>query len=343
MTASCATDRFDGDSGTLTIDLIIKSEAQVDEVLYIVTGNGIDPISDTIDTSAPGSTISVEVFGIPAGRNYQVELSATTVDGTMTCRAVAPFEVIAGKVTLVHLLLRCVPPEDLGGVRVNAEVNYCPKVIKAMAAPLRTSIGNDISLYAIASDPEDDPIEYRWTGTGGRFADPNAAATTYTCEKEGDHWLTVEVSDDGFDFCHRYWKVLITCVRDGGGTGGTGGGGGTGGTGGTGGIIVNYCAFWTSILISPTQQSVSNLIDVATRVHDLDGDDVEVRVSSDCGEVADPLQTADPGTGEADTTVRCDHVTQCEILIHVSDTGFVGCTGTDRGASSRTQIDCDPQ
>ena len=29
-------------------------------------------------------------------------------------------------------------------------------------------------------------------------------------------------------------------------------------------------------------------------------------MSSDCGEVADPLQTADPDTGEADTAVRCD-------------------------------------
>jgi hypothetical protein len=116
-----------------------------------------------------------------------------------------------------------------------------------------------------------------------------------------------------------------------------------GGTGGTGGIIVNHCAFYTSLLISPLSVSVGHDIDVATRVHDHEGDDVEVRVSSDCGEVADPLQTADPGTGEADTTVRCDQVTQCEILIQVSDTGFVGCTGTDRGASSRTQIDCDPQ
>jgi hypothetical protein len=223
---------------------------------------------------------------------------------------------------------------------VDAQINYCPKVIKAMAAPLQTSIGNDISVYAIADDPEDDPIEYRWTGTGGRFADPNAAATTYTCEKEGDHWLKVEVSDDGFDFCHRYWKVLITCVRKGGGTGGSGGGG----TGGTGGIIVNHCAFYTSLLISPLSVSVGHDIDVATRVHDHEGDDVEVRVSSDCGEVEDPLQTADPGTGEADTTVRCDQVSMCEIVMRVSDDGFDprGCSGLNAAASSVTQINCQP-
>ncbi len=78
-----------------------------------------------------------------------------------------------------------------------------------------------------------------------------------------------------------------------GGAGGQGGASGSGGTAGTGGMPENRCPFYTSVLVSPLSQSVGNLIDVDTRVLDLDGDAVDVLVTSDCGEVADPLQTAD--------------------------------------------------
>jgi hypothetical protein len=93
-------------------------------------------------------------------------------------------------------------------------------------------------------------------------------------------------------------------------------------------------------LVSPLTQSQGNLIDVSSRVHDLDGDPVQVLVSSTCGEVADPLQMADSITGESDTTVRCDVVQQCVITIRASDDGFDVCRGLDPGAHSTTIVNC---
>lgn len=121
-----------------------------------------------------------------------------------------------------------------------------------------------------------------------------------------------------------------------------GGGGGGGGAAGTGGMPENRCPFYTGVLVSPLSQSVSNLIDVDTRVLDLDGDAVDVRVTSDCGEVADPLQTADGETGESSTTVRCDQAGSCSVTVSISDDGFdpKGCDGMNPEATSTTQVDC---
>jgi hypothetical protein len=277
--------------------------------------------------------------------------------------------------------LHCKPPEERGGVRVNGMINFCPRIVSAVFKPLQTSVGHDIDVSAQARDLESDPLEYRWSGTGGTFADPTAKATTYTCLEAGDHWLRVEASDDGFDYCTCYYEALITCIGDGGGTGGAGGagggtggaggaGGGTGGAGGaggeggvggsagaggeggvggsagaggeggSGGMPENECPFFTSTLVSPLTQSQGNLIDVSSRVHDLDGDPVQVLVSSTCGEVADPLQFADSITGESDTTVRCDVVKQCVITMRASDDGFDVCRGLNDAAHSTTLITC---
>ncbi len=130
----------------------------------------------------------------------------------------------------------------------------------------------------------------------------------------------------------------------GGGHGGAAGGGGFGGAAGSGGMPENRCPFYTDITVSPTLQSLGNLFDIDTEVLDPDGDPVEVRVTSSCGEVADPLQAADPVTGESSTTVRCDQVGACSVTISVSDDGFdpEGCDGTNIEATSTVELDCQP-
>jgi hypothetical protein len=212
---SCASDSPGAEAGELSIDLDLKGDANIDEVTYVVSGNRIDPIAGVIDTSAPGTTYSVEVFGLPQGKNYQVEMKATTVDETTTCAGVATFDVAKNTTTFVYLVLRCGPPEQLGGVRVNASINFCAEIITAVAAPLQTSVGNDIEVYVVADDWEGDSVEYRWAATGGAIADPTARATTYTCTGVGNQSIAVRVSDDGFDYCRDEKIFAVRCV-DGG-------------------------------------------------------------------------------------------------------------------------------
>jgi len=226
----------------LQVDLEIeidpdRPDVVIDEVSWLISGGGMDPMMGTMNTQAPGATPSVEVFGLPPG-GYTVDLAATSVDGETTCRGSASFEVIEGVSTEVGVLLRCSPGTRFGAVRVNGKLNVCAELTKAVVAPLQTSIGNTIDVRAQAEDEEGDTIEYAWTADSGSFAAPSDAATSYTCEELGNHQITISVSDDGFRHCVDDWTVAIRCVHDGGtgGVGGVGGGGGSGAVGGAGGI-----------------------------------------------------------------------------------------------------------
>ncbi|MGB9340797.1 MAG: hypothetical protein WCB63_16235, partial [Polyangiales bacterium] len=185
-----------GETGSLSVDLVLADGVEIAQVDWQITGNDMD-MSGAVDVSAPGSTASVEVFGLPPGAtDYTVALTATSTDERVTCRGSANFNVEVGETTDVMVVLNCKLPRRFGGVRVNGEFNICAELIKAVVSPLQTSVGNDIDVSAQAVDQEGDPITFSWTGSGGSFADPTASATTYTCEQVGDHVITISVTDN---------------------------------------------------------------------------------------------------------------------------------------------------
>ena len=230
----CAADTTTGASG-VNVEIEFADGTQIDEVSYVVSLRGDELHSGTINTGSPGSTASIEIYGLAEDSGYVISMTATSTDAETTCSGSAIFNVFVGQVTGVAVMLSCKSPQELGGVRVNGTINFCSDIRWAEASPLQTSIGNQIDVYAIGRDIEGDAIEYRWTATSGSFADPSAPRTTYTCEEVGDHRITITVSDDGFEYCDCFWDVDVTCVDGDGGTGGTGGMAGTGGTGGMAG------------------------------------------------------------------------------------------------------------
>jgi len=212
--SGCASeDPSSSDTGSIGLRLELSTDVVINEVNYWISGNGITPISGTIDTSAPGATASVEVFGLPPGQGYLVELSATSDDGETTCAGSAPFSVTIGVSTDVMVMLSCKGPPRLGGVRVNGKFNLCAELVQMVASPLQTSVGHEIDLSAIANDEEGDAIHYAWTATGGSIAGPAAASTTYTCEEVGQQSITIVISDDDFESCMDQWTVAVTCVE----------------------------------------------------------------------------------------------------------------------------------
>ncbi len=231
--AGCAAET--SSTGGLELQLELSDGTQIEEVSYSIIGGEMPTMTGTINTSAPGSTASVEIYGIPGGGPYTIMMTATADGGATSCSGSANFNVSIGLVTEVAVMLNCKPGQELGGVRVNGSFNFCTDLIKVVVAPLQTSVGNDIDVFALAYDTEGDSIAYRWTGTGGTFADPTSRETTYTCQEVGEQTITITVSDDGFDYCTCDHTVDIICV-DGGGTGGTGGSAGAGGTAGAGGM-----------------------------------------------------------------------------------------------------------
>jgi hypothetical protein len=231
----CAADTTTGASG-VNVEIEFADGTQIDEVSYVVSLRGDELHSGTINTGSPGSTASIEIYGLAEDSGYVISMTATSTDAETTCSGSAIFNVFVGQVRGVAVMLSCKSPQELGGVRVNGKINFCSDIRWADASPLQTSIGNQIDVYAIGRDIESDAIEYRWTATSGSFADLEAPRTTYTCEEVGDQRITITVSDDGFEYCDCFWDVDVTCVDGDGGTGGMAGGGGTGGMAGAGGM-----------------------------------------------------------------------------------------------------------
>ena len=214
----CSTDSPQaGSSGSLSLDLTIADGVVINTVSWEITNGDMEPMSGDINTAAPGSTASVEVFGIPPGQGYRVELAATSEDGETTCRGSAEFDVEVGVSTDVMVILNCKLPPRFGAVRVNGKFNICAELVKVVVSPLQTSVGNDIDLLSIATDAEGDPITTVWTDNGGSFADPSAPSTTYTCEEIGEHEITVSVTDNDKYCDMATWTVPITCVAGPGG------------------------------------------------------------------------------------------------------------------------------
>ena len=203
------------------MELVVDADAgdssfSIDEVRWTIRADGMTPMTGVIDTSAPGATASVEVFGLPPGA-YRVELEAMGDDGATSCRGFAPFEVVPGVAAEVGVLLRCARVPELGGVRVNGTLNHCAALTKVVVAPLQTSVGYTIDVRAEAFDAEHDAIEYAWSASNGSFEEPSADATEYLCVQAGDDVLSITGSDDGFEHCKCTWSVDVHCVDDGAG------------------------------------------------------------------------------------------------------------------------------
>ncbi|MEM7137843.1 MAG: hypothetical protein AAF500_14760 [Myxococcota bacterium] len=201
-------------TGSLALDLILADGFGIDEVRWTIRGGDMEPMSGAIDTSAPGATASIEVYGLPEGDGYAVELVAASVDGQLTCEGSTTFDVTAGQVTEAHVMLNCQKPGTLGGVRADGKLNVCPYLTKVVVSPLETSEGEGIDLFATAADEEGDPITFEWTANNGSIANPAGASTTYFCTEVGEDTITVTVTDDNGVFCDSAtWTVPVTCVE----------------------------------------------------------------------------------------------------------------------------------
>jgi hypothetical protein len=221
----------------LVIGLELPTDGSVNQVAYSITGNGIDPITGTINVSAPQSTASVEVFGIPPDEDYLFTMFATSTSGEGTCQGSSWFDVTVGVSTEIDVFMNCKGSERFGSVRVNGKFNICAELTRVVVSPLQTADGFVIDVEAHGEDEEGDFVRYSWTATAGDFYYPNEAVTRFDCNGAGENeTIRIEVSDDEFQDCSDAWTVEVSCV-DGelGGTGGSGGSGGTGGSGNTGG------------------------------------------------------------------------------------------------------------
>jgi hypothetical protein len=103
----CASDVGSEPASALLVHLTIAEDVDIDEIAWKVSGGEMEDMMGTIDTSAPESTASIELFGIPEGSGYLVELEALATNGDFFCSGVGSFDVVAGEATPVDVTLNC--------------------------------------------------------------------------------------------------------------------------------------------------------------------------------------------------------------------------------------------
>src|SRR5262249_23290242 len=156
------------------------------------------------------------VSGIPAGMNYLVELTAKSTDGATTCTGHANFNVQAGKLTKVTVVLQCT-----GGTNGSVQVNgiWCPELASYTVSPLTIAVRRQIDVSAMAADidtTDDATPTFKWSASAGSFVSDSSATTKYNCAAAGSQTITIKVSAHSptvdVTACADSQSTMVTCV-----------------------------------------------------------------------------------------------------------------------------------
>jgi hypothetical protein len=99
-------------------------------------------------------------------------------------------------------------PTQRGSASTTAVFGACPIITSFSADPAQVSVGKSTTLTATAI-PEAGTVTFSWTATSGKFANPAALDTTYTCLATGPVDLTLEVVNGP---CQDIANIRVECV-----------------------------------------------------------------------------------------------------------------------------------
>jgi hypothetical protein len=166
------------------------------------------------DSAFTGSALELSL-SLPAGEGYTLSLSASTADAQpMTCRAtVGPLQIDADALATVQVLAwDC--GDAIGYVPGASDAGECfwlgdwSFVSRSSAA-----VGEDIVVSAAGHGAEGKPARFAWATAVpafGRFADPNAAGTSFRCQSAGQEQLLTVTIRDGE--CQKQLSHSVSCL-----------------------------------------------------------------------------------------------------------------------------------
>jgi hypothetical protein len=95
------------------------------------------------------------------------------------------------------------------GIGLGATFNLCPMIESVGVDPTSATVGTDIELSAIADDPDDLELSFRWVPSSGSVTDPTAPKTTFRCSEPGFATIAFTVSDGK---CEDKQTVAVSCM-----------------------------------------------------------------------------------------------------------------------------------
>jgi hypothetical protein len=195
------------------IDFIatLPAGSPVEMLTFKLTGPGYGGLAGGIHVSKPQQEFEKLINGVPVGDDYDLELSAPSLDGQLTCKGSAKVSVRFDTITRVHVPLKCGPGD--GVVLINVGVvapRACTGVsLEYMVSPLTTPVGGIIFVTASADSADASALTYDWTAPSGQFSDPMSSHTTYRCAAAGNITLSLRVATSD---CAEDQSVNVDCV-----------------------------------------------------------------------------------------------------------------------------------
>jgi hypothetical protein len=209
-----------GDMGSVGMQLILPGGAQVRTVSWAISGpdgNATIVHSGSVDVSASGG-VSFTVPNVAPGTGYHVVLSATSVDGGVSCEGSATFGVLPRATTNVSVQLGCNLAASGSQTTVNGTSYNCAAWNSVTASPVELDINASANLAATATGPIPGNLTYQWSATGGQLGSPTGANTTFTCTAAGAVTVTLVVGDGPVpagSMCNAALDtdaIIITCT-----------------------------------------------------------------------------------------------------------------------------------
>ncbi len=209
----------DGKQGQAGLNLQPVSGVTVDTVTYTVTQGVGGAVVKTGNLAVPGTGVDFS-FGVPlpVGTDYHLSLSATSVDGKVTCVGGLPagFNIIANETIDITPTLTCTDITTGQPIVLVDVVNTaCPDLTfdYVVATPKSAKLGSAINLLTNAVSASAKPVTYSWVTSAplGAITPPTSKTPSLACTTAGD-LVTVTVTASNGE-CTKSLSTKVSCVN----------------------------------------------------------------------------------------------------------------------------------
>jgi hypothetical protein len=198
-------------SGSIGLALQVSPGSVVSEATYTISGPNGFASAGTV-TVGDSPDLAIVVSHLPLGIGYEMDVTATSDDGSSDCDGTATFDVTDSATSTVIVHLVCGVPT--GDVNVAGKVNICPVLDSLGASPSQVAVGGIVLLTSAAHDADNGPapLSYSWTANGAALKQPSQNLS-FACSTVGTVTLKVTVSDgDPNPSCADTLAVDIRCT-----------------------------------------------------------------------------------------------------------------------------------
>ena len=209
----------DGKHGEAGLNLQPVSGVTIDTVTYTVTQGAGGAVVKTGNLAVPGTGADFS-FGVPlpVGTDYHLSLSATSVDGKVTCVGGLPagFNIVANQTIDITPKLTCTDITTGQPIVLVDVINTaCPDLSfdYVVATPKSAKLGSNISLLASAVSASGKTISYSWTTSAplGAITPPTSKTPSLACTTPGA-LVTVTVTAANGE-CTNTLSTKVSCVN----------------------------------------------------------------------------------------------------------------------------------